>query len=106
MGLAASLAALYELGGTTRFMSQGCRMRTAEQPQWPFVGTWRLVSFESRDEDGNVEYPFGRDVAGQLSYDANGNMSALVARANVPHSRPPIFGAVRMPRSGQRLRAS
>jgi hypothetical protein len=65
-------------------MSWGCRMRTAEQPQWPFVGTWRLVSFESRDEDGNVEYPFGRDVAGQLSYDANGNMSALVARANVP----------------------
>lgn len=59
-------------------------MRTSEQPQWQFVGAWRLVSFESRDEAGNVQYPFGQDVEGQLWYDSNGNMSALVAQANVP----------------------
>jgi Lipocalin-like domain len=59
-------------------------MRTSEQPQWPFVGTWRLVSMESRDEAGHVQYPLGRDVAGQLSYDADGNVSAVVARADMP----------------------
>jgi hypothetical protein len=49
-----------------------------------FVGTWRLISFESRDEVGNVQYPFGPKVAGQLSYDADGNMSALVIGTTVP----------------------
>ena len=52
--------------------------------RWPFIGTWRLVSYESRDDAGGVQYPMGRKVVGRLTYDEEGNMSALVARANVP----------------------
>lgn len=59
-------------------------MRSSKEPGWPFIGTWRLVSYESQDEAGDVEYPFGRKPVGQLMYDAEGNMSAFVARANVP----------------------
>jgi lipocalin-like protein len=59
-------------------------MRSSEAVDWPFIGTWRLVSYESRDEAGGVQHPMGREVVGQLMYDAEGNMSALVARANVP----------------------
>lgn len=59
-------------------------MQSSGEPGWPFTGTWHLVSYESRDEAGGVEYPFGRDVVGQLMYDAEGNMSAFVGRANVP----------------------
>jgi Lipocalin-like domain len=40
------------------------------------VGTWRLVSCESRTTGGEVRYPLGRSPAGRLSYDAGGQMSA------------------------------
>ncbi len=59
-------------------------MRPCEELDWPFIGTWRLVSYESRDEAGGVQYPLGREVVGQLMYDGEGNMSALVARADMP----------------------
>jgi|ERR1039457_3441161 hypothetical protein len=50
---------------------------------WPFIGTWRLVSYESQDDAGGVHYPMGRKVVGRLTYDKQGNMSALVSRADV-----------------------
>jgi len=40
-----------------------------------FVGTWKLVSFEMRRSDGQVVYPFTKNVVGVVSYDAKGNMS-------------------------------
>lgn len=50
----------------------------------PLVGTWRLVSWESRDDDGRVSYPFGHDVAGYLIYTDDGYMSATLMPANRP----------------------
>ena len=47
-----------------------------------FVGAWRLLSCEARDSSGRVQYPFGEQAAGQLFYDAVGNMSAQLMRAN------------------------
>jgi len=41
------------------------------------VGTWRLVSFESRSA-GEIRYPMGRVAAGQLNYDEMGNVSAHI----------------------------
>jgi lipocalin-like protein len=49
-----------------------------------FVGTWRLVSYESRDSAGAVQYPFGQGVVGQLSYDAGGKMSAMLMKPDRP----------------------
>jgi len=45
------------------------------------VGTWRLTSCEARASKGDVRYPFGERVSGQLIYDAAFNMSAHVMRA-------------------------
>jgi hypothetical protein len=49
-----------------------------------FVGTWRLVSYEARDSKGQIQYPLGEHVSGQLIYNAAGNMSAHVMRNDVP----------------------
>jgi len=49
-----------------------------------FAGTWRLVSYESRDSAGKVEYPWGRDAIGRLSYDARNNMSAMLMKPGRP----------------------
>lgn len=48
------------------------------------VGTWRLVSYEARDSKGQIQYPLGEHVSGQLIYDSAGNMSAHVMRNDRP----------------------
>ncbi|MBI2939020.1 MAG: lipocalin-like domain-containing protein [Chloroflexi bacterium] len=45
------------------------------------VGVWKLVSFESRSADGEVEHLFGRDPIGQLIYTADGHMSVIFGQA-------------------------
>ncbi|MBD2692112.1 lipocalin-like domain-containing protein [Anabaena catenula] len=50
-----------------------------------FVGTWKLVSWEIRDENGNVAYPFGKDAYGLLMYTEDGYMSSSLATANRPN---------------------
>lgn len=55
----------------------------AQEPP-SLVGSWRLVSFESRYENGDVKYPLGQQPLGRLSYDAAGNMSALLVQAGRP----------------------
>ncbi|MEW6751795.1 MAG: alpha/beta fold hydrolase [Candidatus Latescibacterota bacterium] len=48
------------------------------------VGTWRLVSFEARDESGEVEHPLGPAPLGQLWYGAEGSMCMLLVRPDRP----------------------
>ena len=48
------------------------------------VGTWRLVSYEARTASGEIRYPLGQHVMGQLYYDVRGNMSAHVMRVDRP----------------------
>ena len=48
------------------------------------VGTWRLVSYESRETAGAVQYPLGQGVIGQLWYDARGHMSAMLMKPDRP----------------------
>jgi hypothetical protein len=48
------------------------------------VGTWRLVSYESKDSAGGVQYPFGEAAVGQLLFDANGHMSAMLMKPDRP----------------------
>lgn len=52
------------------------------------VGTWQLVSWESRDDDGTVTYPYGRDAVGYLIYSADGYMAVEMMAAR----RPPFAG--------------
>ncbi len=44
----------------------------------PFVGTWKLVSWEVTQPDGTIHYPYGRDVVGYLIYTADGYVSAEI----------------------------
>ncbi len=44
----------------------------------PFIGTWKLVSWEVTQPDGTIHYPYGKDVVGYLIYTADGYMSAEV----------------------------
>jgi Lipocalin-like domain len=48
------------------------------------IGTWRLVSYETRTASAEARYPLGRHVVGQLFYDLAGNMSAHVMRVDRP----------------------
>jgi hypothetical protein len=48
----------------------------------PLVGTWRLVSFEVRDDEGRVSYPFGREVVGFITYASDGHMAVQFGRAD------------------------
>jgi hypothetical protein len=50
--------------------------------QNPFVGAWRLLSFEMRTTEGQVSYPFGRDAVGYIMYTENGYMSVAFMSAN------------------------
>jgi hypothetical protein len=45
------------------------------------VGTWRLVLYETVDEAGRRNRPYG-DAVGRLTYDADGNMTGQVMRPN------------------------
>lgn len=46
------------------------------------IGTWRLISSELRDAEGQVSYPNGKDATGYIIYTADGYMSATIMRAN------------------------
>ena len=30
----------------------------------PFIGTWKLISWEVKQPDGTIHYPYGKDVVG------------------------------------------
>ncbi len=49
------------------------------------IGTWALVATEWRRADGRHANPFGPGAVGILMYDAAGNMSAQVMRADQAH---------------------
>ena len=46
------------------------------------IGTWRLVSYELRDEHGGIDHPLGRDPVGFLTYTADGFMAGQLGRAD------------------------
>lgn len=47
-----------------------------------FLGSWQLISSEFKLSDGSTRYPLGEHVVGRLNYDAGGNMSAQLYRAD------------------------
>lgn len=48
----------------------------------PFIGTWRLLSYEIRRADGEIKYPWGQDPVGLLIYSGDGYMSVAMMSAN------------------------
>ena len=50
----------------------------------PFVGAWRLVTFEFRKTDGSIVYPFGAEAQGTIIYTESGGYSAQLMRKDRP----------------------
>ena len=48
------------------------------------VGTWKLVSHETRGADGSVHYAFGENPVGYIMYGQDGYMHAALMKANRP----------------------
>ncbi|MDQ1257860.1 MAG: hypothetical protein QG656_2468 [Candidatus Hydrogenedentes bacterium] len=48
------------------------------------AGTWRLVSFNIQDANGQTTYPFGEDAQGRLIYEANGRMAVQLMDPSRP----------------------
>jgi predicted O-methyltransferase YrrM len=59
-----------------------------------FVGAWRLLSCETRNSKGQMQFPFGEKPKGQLVYDASGNVSAQLMKTERTRfaSRDPALG--------------
>ena len=47
-----------------------------------FVGTWKLVSWETQSTDAQTIHPFGKNPIGYITYTENGYMSATIMK---PH---------------------
>lgn len=62
----------------------------------PLVGSWRLISCDSRTEAGEVSYPYGADAVGLLVYTPEGRMVGLIERAGRARfaSDDPFAGSV------------
>jgi hypothetical protein len=48
------------------------------------VGTWRLISCETRFENGDINYMFGQNPIGYLIYSEDGYMFTNIMKANRP----------------------
>jgi lipocalin-like protein len=46
------------------------------------LGTWSLVSWQTRDANGTIGHPFGADASGLLIYDRGGYMSGAMMRTH------------------------
>ena len=55
----------------------------------PIVGAWRLVSFQSRKDNGEVTYPFGEDARGTILYTSGGRFAVQLLRGARPRFEDP-----------------
>jgi hypothetical protein len=53
-----------------------------------FVGAWDLVDWRTTSASGEVRFPYGEDAGGQITYTAEGRMSAHLIRSDDPAQRP------------------
>ena len=66
------------------------------------AGTWRLVSYSSKDENGNVGYPLGENAVGYIMYTSDGYMSASMSSNNRPkRSSNDLTGGTREEKAGE-----
>ncbi len=44
----------------------------------PFVGTWRLISNETKEASGGTSHPFGKDATGYVIYTEDGHVALTI----------------------------
>jgi len=55
-----------------------------DQESAPMIGTWKLISFETQRENGEVMHPFGKNAEGSLIYTKFGRFSVQLMRPDRP----------------------
>jgi hypothetical protein len=48
------------------------------------AGSWKLISFHSKDSSGQTAYSFGKDARGRLIYEPNGRMAVQLMNPTRP----------------------
>ena len=48
----------------------------------PFVGTWRLISNETKEPSGEISHPFGKDATGYVIYTQDGYLALTIMGPN------------------------
>jgi hypothetical protein len=48
------------------------------------AGSWKLISFHTKDSRGQTAYPFGKDAQGRLIYEPDGRMAVQLMNPNRP----------------------
>lgn len=57
-----------------------------------FVGAWELIDWRTTDGSGSVRFPYGENAQGQVTYSADGRMSAHLMRPpEDPSGAPPQY---------------
>jgi hypothetical protein len=61
------------------------RVKTMSKEVTPnLAGTWKLISFHSKDSNGQTTYPFGKEAQGRLIYEPDGRLAVQVMNPNRP----------------------
>src|SRR5256885_1040837 len=56
----------------------GPRVTAPQNDSSLLIGTWEIVEFSRHEITGEVTTPFGGQAAGRITYDADGNVVALL----------------------------
>ncbi|NEO91513.1 MAG: lipocalin-like domain-containing protein [Moorea sp. SIO3G5] len=54
-----------------------------------FVGTWKLIYWESKTPKGKIYHPFGKNTIGYITYTEYQHMSATIMKENRPNIEIP-----------------
>jgi hypothetical protein len=52
------------------------------------LGTWKIISLEIRDSNGQPSYPYGREPKGYITYDSTGHMGVHIMNPDRPKPDP------------------
>ena len=72
-------------------LAEADRPKTQEAITSALIGAWRLAAFTVRGDDGEVSQPLGPNPSGQISYGADGHMSAHLVKGEG------AYGPTKMP---------
>jgi len=56
----------------------------AQKIEKTFIGSWKLISVENTNSDGNKTFPYGTDVKGALFFDEKGNYAIQIYKNDRP----------------------
>src|SRR6266550_964982 len=69
-----------------------------------FIGVWKLIRCERKSKDGRIDYPYGENPVGRITYDKAGRMSAQLMRPGRPSTVAPGLSLIAGNASAEEIR--